>query len=216
MALREALDSSSELFIRQRKEWTEILIDFETRNRYEVLDASGHTLGAIAEVATGFSAFLARTFLGSHRPLDVHVIELDGSQLLHLTRTFFWFFSSLAVARADGARLGSVERRFGVLYRKYDLLDEHGRCFARVSAPRWRIWTFPVIGEDGISEAVISKKWGGALRELFTDADSYRVAFESGSWSAGQRAVILAAAISIDFDFFENNQGRGGRIGFGD
>ncbi|MEE2663637.1 MAG: phospholipid scramblase-related protein [Myxococcota bacterium] len=216
MALREALETSSELFVRQRKEWTEIVIDLEMRNRYQVMDASGGTLGAIAEVATGFSAFLARSFLGSHRPLDVRVIERDGSELLRLTRAFFWVFSSLAVSRADGARLGSVERRFGILYRKYDLLDEYGRCFARVSAPRWRIWTFPVAGEDGISEAVISKKWGGALREIFTDADTYRVAFGSGSWSPGQRALVFAAAISIDFDFFENNQGRGGRLGFGD
>ena len=31
MSLREALEANDELFIRQRKEWTEILIDFETR-----------------------------------------------------------------------------------------------------------------------------------------------------------------------------------------
>ena len=216
MALQEALETNGELFVRQRKEWTEILIDFETRNRYEVMDAGGATLGAVAEVATGFSALLARTFLGSHRPLDVHVLDRDGSELLRLTRRFFWLFSSLAVARADGRPVGSVERRFGLLYKKYDLLDAHGRCFARVSAPRWRIWTFPVIGEDGLSEAVIAKKWGGALREVFTDADHYRVGFSAGSWTPDQRAVVFAAAISIDFDFFENNQGSGGLIGFGD
>lgn len=66
-------------------------------------------------------------------------------------------------------------------------------------------------GEDGVSKAQISKKWGGALREIFTDADTYRVSFENGNWSRFQRRVIFAAAISIDFDFFENNQGsRGG------
>jgi len=216
MALREALESSRELFVRQRKEWTEIVINLETRNRYAVMDASGETLGAVAEVATGFSAFLSRTFLGSHRPLDVHVLERDGSALLHLTRSFFWLFSSLDVTRADGALVGRVERRFGVLYRKYDLHDEHGRCFARVSAPRWRIWTFPVKGEDGFSEATISKKWGGGLREIVTDADTFRVEFESGNWTAGQRAVVFGAAISVDFDFFENNQGSGGLLSFGD
>lgn len=215
MALREALESSGELFVRQRKEWSEIVIDLEARNRYQVMDSSGGTLGAIAEVATGFSAFLARSFLGSHRPLDVRVIEGDGSELLCLRRAFFWLFSSLTVERADGARLGSVERRFGILHRKYDLLDEYDRCFARVNAPRWRIWTFPVVGEDGVSRAVISKKWGGALREIFTDADTYRLAFESDGWSPGQRSLVFAAAIAIDFDFFENNRGRGGRLGFG-
>ena len=71
-------------------------------------------------------------------------------------------------------------------------------------------------GEDGYSEAEIAKKWGGGLREIFTDADTFRVAFGAGSWTPEQRTVVFAAAISIDFDFFENNQGSGGLVGFGD
>ena len=58
--------------------------------------------------------------------------------------------------------------------------------------------------------ATISKKWGGALREVFSDADTFRIEFGTASWTEEQRAVLLAAAISIDFDFFENNQGSGG------
>jgi uncharacterized protein YxjI len=61
--------------------------------------------------------------------------------------------------------------------------------------------------------ATVSRKWGGVLREAFTDADSYCVEYGSG-FDEGQRAVILAAAISIDF--FENNQGSDGVLRFGD
>ncbi len=212
MSLRQAIDTHEELFIQQRKEWTEIVIDFETRNRYAVMDTSGEALGGVAEVSTGVSAFFSRWFLGSHRPLDVHVMESDGRALLHLTRSFFWFFSSLDVSEASGAPIGRINRRFGILYRKYDLLDEFGACFAQINAARWRIWTFSVESEDGVSKAQISKKWGGALREIFTDADTYRISFENGNWSSTHRKVIFAAAVSIDFDFFENNQGRGGLL----
>ena len=214
MSLKEAIETGQEIFIQQRKEWTEIIINFETRNRYAVMDSKGVTLGAIAEVSTGFAAVMSRWFIGSHRPLDVHVMENDGRELLRLTRPFHFFFSSLDVAEATGASLGRIHRRFGILYRKYDLLDEFGSCFARINAPRWRIWTFRIEAADGFSKAEISKKWGGALREIFTDADTYRVSFEGGNWSAAQRKVIFAAVISIDFDFFENNQGSGGLFSF--
>ena len=86
--------------------------------------------------------------------------------------------------------MGRVERRFGVIYKRYDLFDAHGRCFARIRAPRWRLWTFPVEHEDGVSRAEVSKRWGGAMRELFTDADTYRIAFEVGSWTLEQRLVV--------------------------
>ena len=214
MTLREAIETGQEIFVQQRKEWTEIIINFETRNRYAVMDGAGATIGAIAEASTGFAAVMSRWFIRSHRPLDVRVMESNGRELMHLTRPFFFIFSSLDIAEATGAKLGGINRRFGILYRKYDLVDEFGICFARISAPRWRIWTFPVEAADGISKAEISKKWGGALREIFTDADTYRVSFEGGNWSTSQRKVIFAAAISIDFDFFENNQGSGGMFSF--
>ena len=61
-----------------------------------------------------------------------------------------------------------------------------------------------------VHDAAVSKRWGGVLREAFTDADTFRVDFGSNGFSAQQRAVIFAAAISIDFDFFEKNQGVSG------
>jgi hypothetical protein len=76
----------------------------------------------------------------------------------------------------------------------------------------WRIWTFPVMDSRGVGEALISKKWGGGMREIFTDADTFMIDFGSGHWSESQRRVIFAAAISIDFDFFENNQGNQGML----
>ena len=90
-------------------------------------------------------------------------------------------------------------------------MDSLGHRFAQISGPRWRLWTFPVEGANGIT-ATISKKWSGMLREFFSDADTFRVEFGPGGWSEEQRAIILAAAISIDFDFFENNQGNAGLL----
>jgi uncharacterized protein YxjI len=102
-----------------------------------------------------------------------------------------------------------VHRRFGLFSRKYDLRDSFGRTFGRVQSPLWRIWTFFVRAEDG-RDATIGKKWGGLLREVFADADTFGVDFSQATWAPEERAVIFAAAVSIDFDFFENNQGVSG------
>lgn len=210
--LRHVLDTASEYFVRQQKEWTEILVNLETKNRYQILDVQGTEVGSIAEVSSGVSGFLRRNVFGSHRALDIRVLDADGAPVLNLSRDFFFLFSSIAITEPGGAPVGSVERRWGILYKKYDLLDVYGRCFATISGPRWNFWTFPIRSEDGFSEATISKKWGGALREIFADADTYRVSFDSGSWPPEQRLVIFGAAISIDFDFFENNQGSSGLL----
>jgi uncharacterized protein YxjI len=195
----------TQLYVRQRKEWAEILIDWETRNQYEVLDADGEELGIVSERARGARAFLMRGLLRSHRPFEIAVTDTGGALQLELSRSFFLLFSSLEVRGEDGRPVGSVERRFGVLHKRYDLLDEHGRKFAEIKSPRWKLWTFPVTDVSGDRQAVIGKKWGGGLREVFTDADTFRVDYGSDPWSDSERRVIFAAAISIDFDFFENN-----------
>ncbi len=207
MSVASFLVGHPDLFIRQRKELVEILVDWEMGNQYTILDSEQNELAHVAEKKGGIWSFFRRGFLRSHRPLEIAVVDRQGQRALDLTRAFFFLFSSLDVTTGSGRPVGRVERRFGVLYKKYDLLDATGVRFARVNAPRWRLWTFPVEGEDGVSSATISKKWGGVLREVFTDADTYRVEFGGANWTDEQRAVILATAISIDFDFFENTQG---------
>jgi len=210
--LRHLVEHANQYFIRQKKEWTEILIDFETRNQYQVIDEDQNEVGTISEVSSGIGGFMKRNVFGSHRSLDVRVHDADGSSVVRLARPFFWLFSSLDVLAEGGAKLGTVERRFGLIRKKYDLLDEHGHCFAKISSPLWRLWTFPAEHEREGGTAEVSKKWGGALREIFADADTFRVAIESGTWTATERWVLFAAAISIDFDFFENNQGSDGLL----
>lgn len=206
------LASQPQLSLKQRREWVEILVDFETRNQYAVYGAGGEELGTLAEQGGGLGRVLARFLLRSHRPLEAAACDRTGALVLRLHRPFFWLFSELNVEDSRGAPVGSVHRRFGILRRKYDLRDATGRSFARVRSPFWRIWTFPLRADDG-REATIGKKWGGVLREVFADADTFGVDFSRASWSPEERAVIFAAAVSIDFDFFENNQGVGGVLG---
>lgn len=207
------LAAHPQLSLKQRKEWVEILVDFETRNQYVVRGAGGEDVGTLVEEGGGFFGAVKRWIFRSHRALEAVLCDRAGTQVLRLSRDFFFLFSDLHVSDASGARIGGAHRRFGILYRKYDLRDAHGRTFARVESPIWRIWTFFVKAEDG-REATIGKKWGGVLREVFADADTFGVDFSRATWTPAERAVIFAAAVSIDFDFFENNAGVGGVLDF--
>lgn len=206
-SLIEAISKKQNLFVQQKKEWTEIIIDWETSNRYAVMDDNKNVLGMIAERAGGVGALLKRLILRSHRGFEVDVVNQDGSLVMRLERSFFFFFSDLYVSDAQGQSLGSIHRRFGILHKKYDLKDKTGRIFATIASPLWRLWTFPVSDTRRVvQDAKITKRWGGVLREMFTDADTYCIDFGQGVWEPDQREVIFAASISIDFDFFEDNQ----------
>lgn len=194
--------------IRQKVELGEALLGFEQSNKYAI-DLGDRGVGYALEEQGGWWGILRRQLLRSHRPLDVAVHDPSGHVTLSLSRPFFFFFSELRVEAADGTLLGYVRRRFSVLYKKYDLCDARGMPFAHVKAAFWRIWKFPIVDVRGQEVGAIQKRWSGMLKEMFTDADNFTVDFgQAVAWPLEQRAVLFSAALSIDMDFFDDNQRR--------
>ena len=204
-SLKALLNSDDTLFVRQEKEWLQILTDFEMRNKYTMMTSAQEQIGFVVEKSLGFLSVILRLILRSHRPLEVYIMDRDTNILMYFTRPFFWFFSLLTVKDVQGRTLGSVQRRFSIFYKTYDLLDEHGVPFARIQSNLLRLWSFPLL-VNGIEKGGVFKKWGGVLKEMFTRADTFHIDFSAHPWTDEQRAIILSSAISIDFDFFEQSR----------
>lgn len=200
-ALEQLVTTHRTLIVRQQHELAEILTNWEVANRYEVLTSDQRVVGHLLERSSGFAGLMKRSFFRARRPLEIALLSPQGEQLLVARRPFTWLFSKLWVATPQGGQIGRVRRRFSLLHKRFDLENADEQCLATIKSPLWRIWTFNVAGTD----AVIKKRWGGVLREAFTDADTFEVDFGSEDWSAEQRALLLMAAVAIDFDFFEQN-----------
>jgi len=189
------------------RQWWELLLNFEQRNQYSISDSMRHR-GYVVEQGKTLVDILIRMFLGSHRPLELHVFGPGDQVAMTLSRPFYWIFSTMSVIGGDGVSLGRVEKRWSLLKKTYDLYDGD-RLFARISSGFFRIWTFPIFdAATGQELANVSKKWGGLLREYVSDADKFRIEFTSPSLTLAEKTIIFAAALSIDFDYFENNNRR--------
>ncbi|KAF3039004.1 hypothetical protein E8E12_005264 [Didymella heteroderae] len=103
--------------------------------------------------------------------------------------------------------------------------------FARVDE-RFLSWDFSLMSEDGRLLGSVNRNFGGFAREIFTDTGVYalrmdaaalshepsHVVSQTGQANPGsgmtldQRAVMLATAVSIDFDYFSRHSGSGGMM----
>ena len=205
--LNSFFGSTNTVLVHQIKELAEIIINWETANKYEILDADNYKIGFAAERTNGFFHRVIRNILRSHRPMTIDVMDNSGASVLQGKRPFFFMFSDLHVHDLNEKQIGSIQTRFGIISRKYDLLDETGNIFARISSPRWRLWTFKIFNHLGDQKGVITKKWGGILKEAFTDADKFAIDLSQHSWTNYQKSVFLFATLCIDLDFFEDNSG---------
>lgn len=207
-ALLPPLTSHSELIVSQKIEMLEALVDFESRNKYGVYSSNRAPIAFAAEQGKGFLGILMRLLVKHWRTFEIHIFSPDRqlvARAIHPFR-FFWFNERLDIVDASGNPIGSIQRRFTFLYKKFDILDATGNVLLSVSSAPWRLWTFEFM-RDGQRHAVIEKKWSGGLKEIFTDADNFRIGFDNPSLPDHVRWLLIAAAIFVDLQYFENNKG---------
>ena len=192
------LTQHSELVVRQEREMVEVFTSFETENKYSVQTPDGaQLLYAYEESGT-----IRRQFMGTHRPLSIHVVDGEGSPVIEASRDFYWLKSHLRVSEG-GRRVGTLNRQLSVVKRKFTVNDANDRALASLEGSVFRPYTFVARGAQGNEMGRITKQWGGIGREMFTDADTFRVEFNQSALGQDFRLLMLAAAFAIDLDFFE-------------
>jgi uncharacterized protein YxjI len=210
------LSNYPHLLIRQKRELVELL-GVESKNCYEILGVASPTgiensehsqqfLATAAEKGEGILNVIMRQFLRHWRTFSIEVKTKDG-EVLVCKHPFRFYFSRLEIEQ-DGVPIGVVERKFSILSKKFTIFDGRGRELMDVKSPIWRIWTFPYT-KNGREVARVQKKWTGALKEMFLDADTFHVEFLDSSLPPNERLTILFSALYIDLMFFEQNNGFG-------
>lgn len=202
LAVTDHFQLFDRLTVRQKKKWVEILLSFELTNKYDVYASAATPTLRVEEQGGGFLGFLLRIFLSSARPFRAHVIETQtGRVLMHLHRRFRFIFHRLEVMSGSGEVIGAVERKWSWLRRIYDIQDAQGRTVLEVFGPFWKPWTFELrTGEQPIG--MITKRWSGLGKELFTDADNFGIEMQ-GVANPLHRALAFAALVLIDVVHFE-------------
>ena len=103
--------------------------------------------------------------------------------------------------------------------------------FARVDE-RFLSWDFNLVSEDNRLLGSVNRNFGGFAREIFTDTGVYALRMDAAGLAVepshteqaqsslegypgmtlDQRAVMLATAVTIDFDYFSRHSGSGGMM----
>lgn len=192
------------MVLTQRRELAE-LIGFETRNKYEIRDPEGRSLGFCAEQRAGLLGALMRYFLGHWRSFELHFFDARRQLMLRAKHPFRIFFQRLEVYLPDGRRVGAVQQKFGIFRKCFDLENESDQVILRMESGFFSFWTFPIFrGRQEV--AAIQKRWSGFLTEVFTDGDNFFVKF-SPLLQANERWLVLAASVFVDLQYFEKKAG---------
>jgi uncharacterized protein YxjI len=184
---------------------------------YDIFDGTTGEQLAIAKEKKGMLNTIAGMLMNKRNlptRLDVHEgTDINGPIAFSLTRGFSFLRPTVKVLAGDGTLIGSFKSRLLTIGGKFGVYDASGNEVAMVKG-NWMSWDFRFLTSSGAELGVVSRKWSGIAKELFTSADNYVVAVHHPDPAAA--TLLLAAGLAIDTVYKEGGGGGGAAFDFGD
>lgn len=204
----EGVLGQNSIIVTRAMEWGSILIGFEQANKYTLTNEHGQVVGYLAEESSTLST-VTRQLLRTHRGFKATILDSKGNIVLTIRRPPYLMSSSLFVESEDGTPIGEVQMRWHLWKRRYDLYKGKEQ-FAHIDGG-FLEWDFNLQDENGKKIASVNKDFRGFAKEIFTDANQYVVHNETAErpTTLEERAVTLATAVAVDYDYFSKKSGGG-------
>ncbi|KAJ8357129.1 hypothetical protein SKAU_G00199230 [Synaphobranchus kaupii] len=210
----EYLTQIDQLLVHQKVELAEVILGWETNNKYDIKNSVGQQVFHAAED----NDCLTRQCCGPMRPFVLHIHDNYGQEVITVTRPLKCgscccpcCLQELEVQSPPGNPIGYVIQDWHPYLPKFTIQNERKEEVLKIEGPCCSCKccsdvNFEVKSLDETTMiGTISKQWTGFLREAYTDADNFGIKFPM-DLDVKIKAVMLGACFLIDFMFFEHSK----------
>ncbi|WP_306350546.1 LURP-one-related/scramblase family protein [Flavobacterium sp. '19STA2R22 D10 B1'] len=177
---------------------------FKFANEYKVFDNKGTQIGAIKQRLTTGQKMLRLVVSKAMLPFHLEIVNEKDQVQASINRGWTFFMSSIIISDYKGAKIAEIKQKFKLFKPRFIINDKNSRLIAEINGD-WKAWNFNITDPQQKPVGQISKKWAGAMKEIFTTADKYNVTIEEAYPETDHKAAIVSCAICIDMILKENN-----------
>jgi len=166
-------------------------------NSYQVYNNKGDKIGAVKQKLTFKQKMLRLLFKKQMLPFLLDIVNINNELVASVSRGWTFFMSRITIQDAHGSKIGTIQQKFKVFKPTFKIFNSSEILIAEINGD-WKAWNFTITDSSNVQIGTISKKWAGAMQEIFTSADKYNVTIDSNYSNKDNKIVILAGAITID------------------
>jgi uncharacterized protein YxjI len=173
---------------------------FKAANSFDIYDPDTKQIILQArEERLGFFTKMFRfTDYKRMTPFEIDIKTPEGNTIITVKRGVSLFLSTVEVTDERGTVIGKFKQKFFSIGGKFEVLDASERPLCMLKG-KWTSWDFRFVSNDGKEFALVTKKWSGLGKELFTSADNYVLQISSDVPADNPlRMLIMAAVMCID------------------
>lgn len=169
---------------------------FKFENQYHVFNERGENIGSINQRLSAGAKALRLLLNKAMLPFKLEIKDSNGVLMATISRGWTFWMSKINISSGDNKMIGSVRQKFKLFKPTFKIFNHEEQQVAEITGD-WKAWNFVINNESNAQIGTISKKWAGAMKEIFTTADKYVVSLDP-SYSNMNKIIVLSAAITID------------------
>lgn len=167
-------------------------------NEYKVYNEQGTQIGIIKQRMSGWHKVLTLLINKAMMPFQLEITDANDQLQATISRGWTFWMSKIVVTDPNGAEIGHIKQKFKFFKPTFLINDPaSGENIAQITGD-WKAWNFTITNPAGAEMGKISKKWAGAMKEIFTSADKYNVSIDPTYAENNKKVAIVATAITID------------------
>jgi uncharacterized protein YxjI len=170
---------------------------FQFENSYKIFNGTGENIGAIKQKLTTGQKLLRLLLNKAMLPFLLEIKNADDQVEASISRGWTFFLSKITIKNAQGVVLGTINQKFKLFKPTFKIFNASGIQIAEIVGD-WAAWDFKIKDNSNNQIGTISKKWAGAMQEIFTTADKYNVNINADYSNMENKIAILSGAITID------------------
>lgn len=170
---------------------------FKFENCYKIFNDKGENIGAIKQKLS-IGQKILRIFVNKAMlPFVLEIKDSEDKLEATISRGWTFFMSKIIIKNEQGNVIGIIKQKFKLLKPTFKIFDLSEKLIAEITGD-WKAWNFVIKDASNNQIGTISKKWAGAVKEIFTNADKYNVNIDASFSNVENKIAILSGAITID------------------
>jgi len=170
---------------------------FKFENIYQIYNDNGENIGSIKQKLTIGQKLLRLLLNKAMLPFLLEIRNSNDELEASISRGWTFLMSKIVIKNAQGNTVGTIKQKFKLFKPTFKIFDPSETLIAEISGD-WKAWNFTITDTSQNQIGTISKKWAGAMKEIFTSADKYNVSIDPSYSNLQNKIAILSGAITID------------------
>lgn len=170
---------------------------FKFENCYNIFNDKGENIGSVRQKLTAGQKILRLLLNKAMLPFLLEIKNSDERVEASISRGWTFFMSKIILKDSNDIVIGRIQQKFKFFKPTFKIFNTNEQIIATITGD-WKAWNFVIKDTNEAQIGAITKKWAGAMKEIFTTADKYNVTIDPNYSKKENKIAILSSAITID------------------